>query len=155
MDSYTYLLHSLVLSDGGCLYVHYSIVKHSLQGTTQGNGGNYQIHHPPLVVKGYAVPCVEAAGNLADLFRADGFYCQRRYLCQKFLLASVPFGYLHIHIRDQHIVCDRQTVHQLFNLALVRSPALVMVSRSGVTAHFPNRGIPFQTVIRFQVYVYP
>ena len=33
--------------------------------------------------------------------------------------------------------------------ALVRSPALVMVSRSRVTAHFPSRGIPFQTVIRF------
>ncbi len=33
--------------------------------------------------------------------------------------------------------------------ALVRSPALVTVSRSRVTAHFPRRGIPFQTVIRF------
>ena len=33
--------------------------------------------------------------------------------------------------------------------ALVRSPALVTVSKSGVTAHFPSRGIPFQTVIRF------
>ena len=32
-------------------------------------------------------------------------------------------------------------------LALVRSPALVTVSRSRVTAHFPSRGIPFQTVI--------
>ena len=31
--------------------------------------------------------------------------------------------------------------------ALVRSPSLVTVSRSGVTAHFPSRGIPFQTVI--------
>ena len=33
--------------------------------------------------------------------------------------------------------------------ALVRSPALVTVSRSRVTAHFPSRGIPFQMVIRF------
>ncbi len=33
--------------------------------------------------------------------------------------------------------------------ALVRSPALVTVSRSRVMAHFPNQGIPFQTVIRF------
>ncbi len=33
--------------------------------------------------------------------------------------------------------------------ALARSLALVTVSRSRVTAHFPSRGIPFQTVIRF------
>ena len=61
--------------------------KYSLQGTTQGRyltggarpsdfpcnvqtvacggyGGNHQVHHPPLVVKGYILPCVEAAGNL-------------------------------------------------------------------------------------------
>ena len=67
--------------------------KYSLQGTTQGNGltggacrpsdfpcdvqavacsgygDNHQIHHPPFVVKGYILPCVEVAGNLADLFR--------------------------------------------------------------------------------------
>ncbi len=34
-----------------------------------GNGGNHQIHHPPLVVKEYIFPSAEAAGNLADLFR--------------------------------------------------------------------------------------
>ena len=33
--------------------------------------------------------------------------------------------------------------------ALVRSPALVTVSRSEVMAHFPSRGIPFQPLIRF------
>ena len=33
--------------------------------------------------------------------------------------------------------------------ALACSSALVTVSRSRVTAHFPGRGIPFQTVIRF------
>ena len=38
-----------------------------------------------LVVKGYAVPCVEVAGNLIDLFRADDFYRQFRYLLRKFL----------------------------------------------------------------------
>ena len=36
-----------------------------------GYGGNHQIHHPPLVVKGYAVPCVEVAGNLIDLFLSN------------------------------------------------------------------------------------
>ena len=33
--------------------------------------------------------------------------------------------------------------------AFVRSPALVTVSGSKVTAHFLSRSIPFQTVIRF------
>ena len=55
---------------------------------------------------------------LADLFRADGFHRQLRYPRQKFLLAPVQFRYLHIHIGKQHIVCARQTVHQLFNLAV-------------------------------------
>ena len=71
-----------------------STKKYSLQGTTQGNGGNHQVHHPPLVVKGYILPCVEIAGNLADLFRADGFHRQLRYPGKKFLLAPVQFGYL-------------------------------------------------------------
>ena len=78
-------------------YAAYMEAKYSLQGTTQsryltegfrpsdfpcdiqavacsGNGGNHQIHHPPLVVKGYILPSVEVAGNLADLFRANGFH---------------------------------------------------------------------------------
>ena len=53
-----------------------------------GYGGKHQIHHTPLVVKEYAVQSVEIAGNLADLFRADSFHRQLRYLLQKFLLAS-------------------------------------------------------------------
>ena len=52
-----------------------------------GYGGNHQIHHPPLVVKGYILPSVEVAGTLADLFRADGFHRQLCYPRQKFLLA--------------------------------------------------------------------
>ena len=51
----------------------YESAKYSLQGTTQGRyltGGV-----PP-------VPSVEVAGNLADLFRADSFQRQLRYLCQ-------------------------------------------------------------------------
>ena len=99
--------------------------KYSLQGTTQGNGltggacrpsdfpcdvqavacsgygGNHQIHHPPFVVKGYILPCVEVAGNLADLFRAGDFHRQLCYLIHKFLLAPVQFLYLHIHIGDR------------------------------------------------------
>ena len=55
-----------------------------------GNGGNHQIPHPPLVVKEYIFPSAEAAGNLADLFRADGFHHQLRYLRQKL---SVQFPY--------------------------------------------------------------
>ena len=39
-----------------------------------GYGGNHQIHHTPLVIKGYILPSVEVAGNLTDLFRADGFH---------------------------------------------------------------------------------
>ena len=69
-----------------------------------GNGGNHQIHHPPLVVKGYILPSVEVAGNLIDLFRADGFHRQLGYLRQKFLFAPVQFRYLHIHIGEQNIV---------------------------------------------------
>ena len=34
-----------------------------------GYDGNHQVHHPPLVVKGYILPGVEVAGNLADLFQ--------------------------------------------------------------------------------------
>ena len=46
---------------------------------------------------------------IRDKFRADGFHRQLRYPRQKFLLASVQFRYLHIHIGEQHIVCARQT----------------------------------------------
>ena len=38
------------------------------------DSGNHQIHHPPLVVKVHVVPCVQIAGNLFDLFRADGLH---------------------------------------------------------------------------------
>jgi len=79
--------------------------KYSLQGTTRGNGltgglppvrlscngqavacggngGNHQIHNSTLVVKGYIVPCVEVAGNLGELVRADGFH-RRFAICLK------------------------------------------------------------------------
>lgn len=68
-----------------------------------GYGGNHQIHYPPLVVKGYILPSVEITGNLADLFRADGFHGQVRYPFHKFLLAPVQFRYLHVHIGEQLI----------------------------------------------------
>ena len=102
--------------------------------TCSGNGGNHQIHHTPLVIKGYIVPCVEVAGNLADLFRADGFHRQLRYPRQKFLLAPVQFRYLHIHIGEQDIVCTRQTVHQLFNLAVhMEQVPLAVLQFSGLS----------------------
>ena len=37
-----------------------------------GYGGDHQIHHTPLVIKRYILPGIEVAGNLADLFPADG-----------------------------------------------------------------------------------
>ena len=57
-----------------------------------GYGGNHQIHHPPLIVKGYAVPSVQIAGNLLYLFRADGLHRKLGYLLQKLLLAPVQLA---------------------------------------------------------------
>ena len=100
-----------------------------------------------IYVNGVAVKQVQAANAIVDTMSAtimkrynpgltdpqlrqlvtahidDDSFCryviqQDIKMCIRDRLASVQFRYLHIHIGEQHIVCARQTVHQLFNLAV-------------------------------------